>query len=83
MSRRQTQWSQAAAPWPRLSAKRLDERRAQESLAHVRAARDLRSAARDLRQLGLELNRHRLCVLSEALELEAALLLAPDERGAA
>lgn len=83
MSRRQTQWAQAQNPWPRLGAKRLDARRAQESLAHVRAARDLRAAARDLRQLGLELNRHRLCVLSEALEFEASLLLAPDERGAA
>ena len=83
MSRRQTQWAQAADPWPRLSAKRLDARRAQESLAHVRAARDLRAAARDLRSLGIELGKHRLCVLSEALDLEASLLLAPDERGAA
>ena len=83
MSRRATQWSQASAPWPRLSAKRLDARRSQESLAQVRAARDLRAAARDLRQLGLELGRHRLCVLGEALEVEASLLLAPDERGAA
>ena len=87
---RPTAWHQAAPGLPCLRAKRVDERRAQESLAAVRSAKAIRAAAADVAdvaleigRLALELGRGRLSEIARLLELEADLLLPPDERGAA
>lgn len=80
---RPTAWHQAAPGLPCLRAKRVDERRVQESLAAVRSARVVREAATEIGRLALELGRGRLSEIARLLELEADLLLPPDERGAA
>lgn len=80
---RPTAWHQAAPGLPCLRAKRVDERRAQESLAAVRSAKAIRAAAADVADVALELGRGRLSEIARLLELEADLLLPPDERGAA
>lgn len=80
---RPTAWHQAAPGLPCLRAKRVDERRVQESLAAVRSAKAIRAAAADVADVALELGRGRLSEIARLLELEADLLLPPDERGAA